>query len=536
VSTLLITQEALTADVALSLSESLRRQPEWSDLPVIVLTSAGASDAPGANQVRDLLPSGNVTLLERPLRIATLVSAVRMALRARDRQHQLAGYLAERARASERLRETVAEVTAERDRANQAVRLSERMASLGTFAAGLGHDLSNLLLPLRTRVDLLLHHPDLPQDAREDIEAIARPADYLAQLTRGLRHFTQDPEQGWESPYTDVTVWRREVEGLVRTIVPGGITLTIADCSGLPAVAVPVHALTQATFNLVHNARDAVLSQRGERGGGEITLSCAVEGSEMRLCVRDNGCGMTDEVRERCTEPFFTTKARQRGTGLGLAMVHGIAQRCGGAIQIESTLGEGTAITLRLPIAAHKPATRGPRTPRPRASAGRDVRLLCVDDNALVLASLARMAAIAGDIRVVGTLARADSLVSAAEELKPDVVLLDLEMPGLDTMEAIRLVRGKVPRARVVVLTGTINPGAVTRALRAGAAGFVTKADAESEILDAVREAARGRTALSTEAKRMAELDSRATRRGADQAETSRRLTTSSAPPATTSS
>ncbi|HYE03156.1 MAG TPA: HAMP domain-containing sensor histidine kinase, partial [Phycisphaerales bacterium] len=208
------------------------------------------------------------------------------------------------------------------------------------------------------RLGELLARPDLGHELAADLAALSGPAEYLAQLTRGLRHFARDPEHGWDDPRTDLSAWRGEFEGLARTVIPGDVSLRLVLEDPLPVAAIPAHALTQAVFNLVHNAAEAVSAPapRGPEALIEVRLDRAPDDGWFFLRVRDNGPGMSREVRERCLEPFFTTKARQKGTGLGLAMVHGIVRRAGGSIDVDSTPGLGTTFSLRLPACPTHPA------------------------------------------------------------------------------------------------------------------------------------------------------------------------------------
>lgn len=252
----------------------------------------------------------------------------------------------ELARHREHLEQMVAARTAELEESHRRLRLAERMASLGTLSAGLGHDMANILVPMRMSVSNL-QESALPETARDDVEVLARASEYLKSLTTGLRMLALDPESASPGRSTTLATWWREAAPICRTVLPRGVGMEAGDFGDLAPVAISPHAMTQIVFNLVQNAGDALR----ERHDGRVWLEArAVEGG-VELTVRDNGPGMSAEVRERCLEPFFTTKARARGTGLGLAIVHQLLERFGGRVRVESQPGQGAAFVLWLPEA-----------------------------------------------------------------------------------------------------------------------------------------------------------------------------------------
>jgi len=290
--------------------------------------------------------------------------------------------ITERRRAEEQLalyrdhlERLVRERTAELEKSQAALRLSERMAALGTFAAGLGHDITNTLLPLRVRVEEVLAQPDLDPQVRTEILAIVGFLKYLQSLARGLRLFAQDPDRpAGPEDRTDLAAWCADTLAFFRASVPASIELVCDIPPGLPHVAVAPHRLSQAVLNLVHNARDAIDGGRPPSPDGAPRpaptgrIAIAARASDDRrtvsITVSDTGAGMTDEVRRRCLEPFFSTKTRgMGGTGLGLSMVHGIVARtgAGGSLDIDSAPGRGTTVTLRLPAAPDPAAPGAPR-------------------------------------------------------------------------------------------------------------------------------------------------------------------------------
>ncbi|MBL9118774.1 MAG: PAS domain S-box protein [Phycisphaerae bacterium] len=261
-----------------------------------------------------------------------------------------------------RLEELVAARTLALEESHTQLRLSERMAALGTLCAGLGHDMGNLLLPVRLRLEAMVIK-GVPPNVEEDVRAIGKSAEYLQRLANGLRLLSLDPERPAAFEATDLTEWWSDVHSFLKNCLPRGAELERHIAADVPIVAVSRHRLTQAIFNLVQNAGDALKDRRG--GWVRIAAERSPDGRGVRIMVSDNGAGMAPEVRARCMEPFFTSKARGISTGLGLSLVHGIVQQCGGTIEIDSVPGKGTSFLLTLPEAAPPPAKSEPAAHRP---------------------------------------------------------------------------------------------------------------------------------------------------------------------------
>ncbi|HYF15162.1 MAG TPA: PAS domain S-box protein [Phycisphaerales bacterium] len=247
----------------------------------------------------------------------------------------------------EELQRLVAERTAELHASHERLRLSERMASIGTLSAGLGHDMGNLLMPLRVRLETL-EAMGLPAEAARELDGIRTSAEYLRRLAAGLRLLALDPSGASAGEPTLIGAWWSETEPVYRNALPDGVVLRaeFVECDHVWA-AVSRPALTQVVFNLVQNAGDAMRRQ----ATGAVTVSARCVGKSLIVRVADNGPGMSDDVKRRCMEPFFTTKVRGVSTGLGLALVYGLVREAGGGIDLESTVGKGTTFTVTLPTA-----------------------------------------------------------------------------------------------------------------------------------------------------------------------------------------
>jgi PAS domain S-box-containing protein len=252
------------------------------------------------------------------------------------------------------LEHLVTERTHALENSHEQLRLSERMAALGTLSAGLGHDMANLLLPIQMRLDALDRQSLSPQ-ASADIQAIRECAEYLKRLVVGLRTFALDPMQMAPGTSTDLGKWWVQTAALLAIVLPKRAQLQGDFPENLPPVRISGSAMTQAVFNLVQNAATAIANVPS--GLILVTARRADDGFVV-LEVKDNGEGMSADVQQRCLEPFFTTKSQHLSTGLGLALVQGIVRHVGGALSVVSELGRGTAFQIRLPTAQRAGATR----------------------------------------------------------------------------------------------------------------------------------------------------------------------------------
>ncbi|MHC5006565.1 MAG: sensor histidine kinase, partial [Planctomycetota bacterium] len=232
------------------------------------------------------------------------------------------------------------------------MRVADRLVSIGTLTAGLGHDMSNVLLPIRCRLDAL-DWDTVPPDLREFINATHSAVDYLTRLCDGLRSLAVDRQQseGWDEQ-TSLIDWWNEIKPLMRAALPGHIELESDLPIDLSPVKIASQYLTQVVLNLTANAGEAM-----PKGGRMRIWATGVEGkSFVRIGITDEGVGMTEEVRLRVLDPFFTTKTRSLSTGLGLWSAHGVVASAGGTMEIDSAPGKGTTVVLILPTADEDPS------------------------------------------------------------------------------------------------------------------------------------------------------------------------------------
>jgi len=334
-----------------------------------------------------------------------------------------------RGRRVDELEEIVAGQAAELKTSQEELQRSERMAALGTLVAGLGHDLNNLLLPIRGHLQAL-ESSALDDSTRMHVQAVGQAVDYLQQLNDNLRLSALDPEGPSDAcGVTDIGVWWDRLRGMLARAITAPVRLRVDLPSDLPAVGVAPHRLTQAVLNLLINASEAITS------AGTVRLWAETSDNQqyVRIGVTDNGRGMTSEVQHRAFDPFFTTKQRQRATGLGLSLVHGIVRSAGGTVEIDSAPRRGTTIVLNLPVAPSDAVTR--ETARRAEPASAAVSL--------------RDRRIAACFKAL--LASAGFAVQPAPTRGPVRVDLWVTEPSPSSLRAARKLRAADPNCRIVV-------------------------------------------------------------------------------------
>lgn len=312
-------------------AELIRGRNRSAHTPIIFITAINQSQDHASRGYR----LGAVDYVYAPFlpevlraKVSVFVELHRMTLEARSQAEKIAADALELASSNERLRH------------------SERLASLGTLAAGLGHDMANMLLPMRFHLESIKSQT-VPPPVLEDVAAVLRCAEYLQRLSHGLRMLALDEDNDSASTIeTDLQRWWAGIMPVLRGCLPRGIVLEAQMDAGPARVRIPEHSLSQAVFNLVQNAGDVL---RNRSSGRVLVWSQAVGDSGVRLGITDDGPGMPDEVRRHCFEPFFSTKTRGLSTGLGLPLVRTLVTKAGGTVEVESQVGTGTTFVLTLP-------------------------------------------------------------------------------------------------------------------------------------------------------------------------------------------
>ncbi|MFZ9914470.1 MAG: ATP-binding protein, partial [Phycisphaerales bacterium] len=253
----------------------------------------------------------------------------------------------------------------ERKALQQRIREADRLATIGTLAAGLGHDMNNMLFPIRAHLNSIVTKASETgaDQVREHAEQVGRGVLYLQQLADALHFLALDPDgdgDGDGDGTTDLASWWQTCGPLLGRAVHRRATISHEIAEGLPPVEIPQHALTRAVLNLLTNAADAMAPGRPVRQNHvKVSARLASSTASVILEVADNGVGMTEAVRRRATDMFFTTRTRGLGTGLGLALVNRVVERAGGRLEIVSSPGRGTTVRLLLPCASASESVDG---------------------------------------------------------------------------------------------------------------------------------------------------------------------------------
>jgi signal transduction histidine kinase/ActR/RegA family two-component response regulator len=364
---------------------------------------------------------------------------------------------------NDQLEERVAERTRELEEANSTLRQTqlaimehERLRALGQMASGIAHDINNALSPAVLNCRALLdRRVGVDADLRESLTDIHRSVEDVIHTVARMTEFYRAREPQFVPAPVPINHILEQVVDLTRPrwhdmAQEQGIVIDLEKqvAPDLPLILGVESEIRHALMNLILNAVDAMPA------GGTLTLSVfSVAPRSVIVEVRDTGTGMTEEVRGRCLEPFFTTKG-QRGTGLGLAMVYGMVQRHEAEIEIESALGRGTTMRLTFPVCA------ADGLPYQRASVptlAHSARILVVDDDKRVSKSLRRVLEADGHRVTVadGGQAGIETFLAATGRGESfSVVISDLGMPHIDGRRLAAAVKAASPKTPIVLLTG----------------------------------------------------------------------------------
>ena len=351
------------------------------------------------------------------------------------------------------LRDVTERMAAEQERSEleQQLRQAERLDSLGQLAGGVAHDFNNILAVISGYADMLIDELGDDHPSRPDAASIKQAAARGTALTRQLLLFSHSEPS--KAELLDLNAVASEMLLLLDRTLGEDIELSTVLTPDLPPVVMDRSKFEQVLMNAVLNARAAMTS------GGRLTISTSLEhggegGNLVSLTVADTGTGMTPEVLARAFEPFFTTKGRGSGTGLGLATTYGVVTEAGGTISLESKVGCGTTLRVRLPASDEDAPTTGPAVTEASGLAGNGQRILVVEDEEAVRDIVCRLLLKAG-YKVFAAQHPAEALRMCRDDaLAFDVLVTDVIMPGMSGTQLSAELRRDRPGLPVLFMSG----------------------------------------------------------------------------------
>jgi two-component system, cell cycle sensor histidine kinase and response regulator CckA len=372
----------------------------------------------------------------------------------------------------------------------------ERLESVGRLAGGIAHDFNNLLAVILNYAAFVAE--EVPEGRlREDIGQIRSAAERASRLTRQLLIFSRrDPAR---PELLDLNAVVADIDRLLQPTIGEDVELELSLDRTVPAVLVDRGQFEQVLVNLVVNARDAMPE------GGRLCIETAIAdvdardaglppglfpGRYLRLTVTDDGEGMPEEVAARAFEPFFTTKQQGRGTGLGLATVYGIVAQAGGWVDIDSSIGQGTTVTVTLPAAEGIAESDRPADEAEPHGGGETV--LVVEDEHGVREATIRILERAG--YTVLQAAKADDAldIHSRHGGRIELLLTDVVMPGMSGPKLAERIRAADDCVRVLFVSGYTEDLTERSGEAAGAGQLLRKPFDSQALLTAVREALDG--------------------------------------------
>jgi signal transduction histidine kinase/CheY-like chemotaxis protein len=468
--TVFVAEEGLFGKNISPLINWVEHQPAWSDLPFIMLTSHHEEARVVAWRQQLIGALRNVSLLERPVQPITLTTTVRAALRARARQYEVRTLLDERERAAVELEALVEDRTralhganaelirqmAERARVEETLRQAQKLEAIGQLTGGVAHDFNNLLMVISGGLEMLRQRTD-PARRERLMDSMQQAAQRGAALTKQLLAFSR--RQDLRPEPLNVAWQIGGMRELLDRSLRGDVQVEFQFADDLWTVEADAGELELVILNLAVNARDAMPN------GGTITVQAGncrargddgLDGDYVRLSVSDTGTGMTREVLAHVFEPFYTTKDIGKGSGLGLAQVHGFAIQSHGVVRIDSAVARGTTVNLYLPRSDKAPRNihqSGDLSVEVMSERSAGSVLLVEDDNEV--AKLASEMLDQLGFEVVHVSSATAALGALANGRSIDLVFSDIMMPGeMNGVELAREIRKRRKGMPVLLTSG----------------------------------------------------------------------------------
>jgi signal transduction histidine kinase/ActR/RegA family two-component response regulator len=382
----------------------------------------------------------------------------------------------------------------ERRRVESQLQQNQKMRAIGTLAGGIAHDFNNILAAILGYTEMAMMDIDAASPVHRRLSNVLKACDRARDLVQQILTFSRQNDATIR-PLAPLPILKETIK-LLRAGLPSTIEIESRLPSQLPMVLADPGNLHQVVMNLCTNAGFAMIAP-----GGRLTLSADVielkkhdrrlapellPGHYLELTVVDTGVGIAPEFLDRVYDPYFTTQTRKNGAGLGLAVVHGIVHRHGGSIHIDSTLGRGTTVTVRLPVADTE--KQQAITGNGQVRGGREHILFVDDEHALAQIGQQLLE------RLGYTVTSRTSSVEAFEALRSnpdrfDLVITDQTMPNMTGTELSRQIQTLKPELPVILCTGFSETIGSENAMASGIRGFLLKPIALRDLSEAIRQA-----------------------------------------------
>jgi PAS domain S-box-containing protein len=342
---------------------------------------------------------------------------------------------------------------------------AQKMEAIGTIAGGVAHNFRNILTVISMNSQILQMRYSDESTLQRIAEVLNSYVDRGAKLVSGLTQFARKQDEK-EFQQLNLTSVLEEIYELISKSFDKMIDIRLSAPESLPVYG-DHYGLSQALMNLCTNAGDAM------PGGGALHIEAHRRGDRAVVLVSDTGCGMDRATREKCLDPFFTTKEVNKGTGLGLSTTYGIVKEHGGEIHIYSELDQGTTFMLTFPV--DHSGEKGAEAQATEIARGEGQRILIVDDESEMCTSLAELLTGIGYSAESVNTGRA--AISKYRSWHPDAVLLDRNMPEMDGISCGEKIMKFDPNAKIVIISGydEHGPTALDEERKKFIRGYLTK-------------------------------------------------------------
>ncbi|MBI3828195.1 MAG: PAS domain S-box protein [Planctomycetes bacterium] len=388
---------------------------------------------------------------------------------------------------------TIMNDVTERQRLEEQLHRAQKMEAIGQLAGGVAHDFNNLLTIINGYSEIVLTKIPPADPLRKSVRAIGEAGTRAAALTRQLLAFSR--QAVIEPKVLDLNAAVKETEKMLRRLIGEDVILTTVLDAKIGRVKVDPGQLSQVLMNLAVNARDAMPK------GGKLTIETAKAeldanylqarpnlhaGIYTMLAVSDSGSGMSKEVRARLFEPFFTTKAMGKGTGLGLAVVHGIIVQSGGHIEVYSESGIGTTFKIYLP-SLDEPVYVPERAEDAHALSGTETILFVEDEDGVRTLSALSLESAGYTVLQARDGEEALRLLDCGGA-QADLLATDVVMPGMNGRELADVLHARFPKLKVLFMSGYTDDAVVRHGILHAEVAFLQKPYTPRTLLAKVRQ------------------------------------------------